>query len=551
MNKIVLLGINSKFVHTNIAIRYIKKYVENNSGFKLNILEKTINNHIEEIISEIYREKPEILILSVYIWNAEYAYKFIKEIKKILPNLKLILGGPEVSYNARELMEKYKEIDYIISGEGEKTALEFLTKDIKDVKGIYYRNNQEILFNGERELICQLDEIPFPYEESEFYEKGKIFYYESSRGCPYRCSYCMSSIDKTVRNFSIERVKKDLMIFLDNGIKLVKFIDRTYNLKKSRYMEIWEFLLENYREDTTFHFEITGDLFDEEVLEFLVKVPKGYFQFEIGVQTIFPETMKIIHRNNNLEKLARNVLAIKENIHLHLDLIAGLPKETYTDFKKSFDYVYKLKPEMIQLGFLKILKGTEISNQIDDYGYKFLSYPPYEILSNKHISYEEILKLKDIEEALDIYYNSEKFMRSTDYIINNFYESPFEFFEEISLYLREKNFYGLGHKVNVYFEMLHEFYKDKDFKNKDIFLEYIKFDYLYMEKPKFDFSWLKRESDKDKYNEILKSRVKFNIRELYKATEYEVFNIDIFTGEKKKQEILFHYNKEKSVEVIS
>ena len=198
----------------------------------------------------------------------------------------------------------------------------------------------------------------------------------------------MSSIDKTVRNFSIERVKKDLMIFLNNGIKLVKFIDRTHNLKKSRYMEIWEFLLENYRKDTTFHFEITGDLFDEEVLEFLVKVPKGYFQFEIGVQTIFPETMKIIHRNNNLEKLARNVLAIKENIHLHLDLIAGLPKETYIDFKKSFDFVYKLKPEMIQLGFLKILKGTEISSQIDDYGYKFLSYPPYEILSNKHISYE-------------------------------------------------------------------------------------------------------------------------------------------------------------------
>ena len=341
------------------------------------------------------------------------------------------------------------------------------------------------------------------------------------------------------------------MIFLNNGIKLVKFIDRTYNLKKSRYMEIWEFLLENYRKDTTFHFEITGDLFDEEVLEFLVKVPKGYFQFEIGVQTIFPETMKIIHRNNNLEKLARNVLAIKENIHLHLDLIAGLPKETYIDFKKSFDFVYKLKPEMIQLGFLKILKGTEISSQIDDYGYKFLSYPPYEILSNKHISYEEILKLKDIEEALDIYYNSEKFIKSTDYIINNFYESPFEFFEEISLYLRENNFYGLGHKVNVYFEMLHEFYKVKDFKNIDVFLEYIKFDYLYMEKPKFDFSWLKRKSDKDKYNEILKSRVKFNIRELYKVTEYEIFNIDVFTGEKKKQELLFHYNKEKSVEVIS
>ena len=266
MKKVMLLGINSKFVHTNIAIRYIKKYVEKYSDIEIEIFEKTINNHVEEIIADIYRKKPEILMISAYIWNSEYVYKLITEVKKVFKNLTLVLGGPEVSYNAIELMNKYSEIDYIISGEGEKTTLEFLTKDKKDVKGLYYREEDKIKFGGIREGICDLDEIPFPYEVEEFSEKGKIFYYESSRGCPYSCSYCMSSIDKTVRNFSIERVKEDLMIFLNNGIKLIKFIDRTYNLKKSRYMEIWKFLLDNYREDITFHFEITGDLFDEEVL---------------------------------------------------------------------------------------------------------------------------------------------------------------------------------------------------------------------------------------------------------------------------------------------
>lgn len=551
MKKVMLLGINSKFVHTNIAIRYIKKYVEKYSDIEIEIFEKTINNHVEEIIADIYRKKPEILMISAYIWNSEYVYKLITEVKKVFKNLTLVLGGPEVSYNAIELMNKYSEIDYIISGEGEKTTLEFLTKDKKDVKGLYYREEDKIKFGGIREGICDLDEIPFPYEVEEFSEKGKIFYYESSRGCPYSCSYCMSSIDKTVRNFSIERVKEDLMIFLNNGIKLIKFIDRTYNLKKSRYMEIWKFLLENYREDTTFHFEITGDLFDEEVLEFLKKIPNGYFQFEIGVQTIYPETMELIHRKSNLERLAHNVLAIKDNIHLHLDLIAGLPKENYETFKNSFNYVYKLKPEMIQLGFLKILKGTEISSQIKEYGYKFLDYAPYEVLENDFISYGEILKLKDVEHALDIYYNSENFKESSNFIIEHFYASPFDFFEEIAEFFRDKGAFDVGHKNHVYFNMLFEFYKEKGFRNLDIFTEYLKYDYFYMEKPKIIPYWLVRNSDKDFYNEILKTKTDRHIRELYKITEYEIFNVDVKNNKLEQKKLLFKYDKNRVVEEIN
>lgn len=550
MKKILLLGINSKFVHTNIAIRYIKKYVEKYSDLKLEILEKTINNHIDEIIAEIYRKNPDVLMISAYIWNAEYIYKLIREVKKINSNLQLVLGGPEVSYNATDIMNEYKEVDFIISGEGERTTLQLLTLPLAEVKGLYYREEEKIMFNGIQEAICNLDEIPFPYEQEEFYEKGKIFYYESSRGCPYSCSYCMSSIDKSVRNFSVNRVKEDLNIFLRNGIKLVKFIDRTYNLKKTRYMEIWEFLLENYKEDTTFHFEITGDLFDEEVLEFLKKVPNGYFQFEIGVQTIYPETMELIHRNSNLEKLKRNVLAIKDNIHLHLDLIAGLPKEDYDTFKKSFDYVYELKPEMIQLGFLKILKGTEISTQIEKYGYKYLDYAPYEILENKFISYGEILKLKDIEQVLDIYYNSENFKESSNYVIENFYKSPFCFFEEMAEFYRKKGIFDIGHKIHVYFDLFYEFYESKISSEIDVFREYLKYDYFHMEKPKLIPSWFERNSDKDLYNEILKSKTERHIRELYKTTEYEVFGVDVKTGEMGQKKLLFNYGKNRVVEEI-
>ncbi|MGB6129880.1 MAG: B12-binding domain-containing radical SAM protein [Psychrilyobacter sp.] len=554
MKNITLLGINSKFVHTNLAIRYIKKMIEQVDGYNLTMVESSINNQLPNIIREVVESKPEILLASTYIWNKEFVFKTIVELKKINPNLKIYLGGPEVSYNAIEIMKSYEEVDGVIEGEGEQIITNLLKKDEKDVLGLYYRNIEnkgEIKFNGHELPIENLDMIPFPYENWELVEnKGKIFYYESTRGCPFRCSYCMSSIEKSVRSFSIPRVKKDLMTFLDAGVNLVKFVDRTFNLKKEHYMEVWKFLIKNYRPNTTFHFEISADLFDDEVIEFLTTVPKDLFQFEIGVQTINDNTMKLIRRKNDLGKLSKNVLAIKDNIHLHLDLIAGLPKEDFKTFKSSFNYVYGLKPEMIQLGFLKILRGTEISGQIEKFEYKYMGFPPYEVISNDHITYEELLKLKDVEEVLDFYYNSGDFVKSIDYLINNFYSSPFEFYLDMANSYEEKGYFKVSHKKLAIFNFLLDFYKEKKFGQDDSdkerrFIEYLKFDYINLGKPGKYPEWFISSKDKNLYHELVEKLVvesKFkNNRQGFKNTEMEEFEIDIFTGESKQTKLLFIY----------
>lgn len=544
--KNILVGINSKYVHTNLAIRYLKKYVEQNSNEKIKIYESSINNNIQKIIRDIVEYEPDNIFFSVYIWNVEMVFKITKELKKILPNKKILLGGPEVSYNPDEILEKNLEIDGILIGEGENILLNFLTKEIKDVKGVYYRENGKIKFNGYEPLIENLDIIPFPYDEEELKDVHKIVYYESSRGCPFNCSYCMSSIDKSVRYFSIERAKKDLKRFIDIGTRLVKFVDRTFNLNKDRYMEIWKFLLENYRENITFHFEINANIFDDEVLEFLKKVPRKLFQFEIGVQTINPDTMKAINRNNNLEKLFHNVTCINKNIHLHLDLIAGLPFEDYETFGKSFDYVYKTKCEMIQLGFLKILKGTQMKEESKKYNYQYLDFPPYEILSNDFINYGDICRLKDIEEVLDFYYNSQKFLKSVDFIVSNFFESPFKFFESIGDFYKEKGYLEVAHKEVAIFNNFVEYYEKMNFPKKKEFLEYLKFDYLFMGKPGFYPEWIEEAKDKELHKNIIEKMNFRSTREAHKLTELEKFNINIDSNKKENVNIFFDYSGEET-----
>lgn len=552
MKNITLLGINSKFVHTNIAIRYIKKMIEQIDGYNLTLVESSINNQLENIIREVIESKPNILLVSTYIWNREFVFKIIPELKKINPNLEIYLGGPEVSYNAVEVMEKFPQIEGVLVGEGELIVKNLLTKDRSKVLGLYYRDSQlKLKFNGFEPPIANLDIIPFPYEQWELEDnKGKIFYYESTRGCPFHCSYCMSSIEKSVRTFSLPRVKKDLMTFLDAGIKLVKFVDRTYNLDKDHYMEIWKFLVENYQPNLTFHFEISAELFDEEVIEYLTTIPNGFFQFEIGIQTVNKPTMKLIRRENELEKLAEKVLAIKNNIHLHLDLIAGLPKEDFDTFKGSFNYVYRLKPEMIQLGFLKILSGTEIYTQLETFGYKYTSFPPYEVISNNDITYEELLKLKDVETVLDFYYNSGDFTKSVNYLINNFYSSPFEFYLDIANFFEKNGHFKVSHKKLAIFNFLIDFYKERKFEqvsdDRGIkFIEYLKFDYINLGKPGKYPEWFISSKDKDLYHELIEKLVKEskfkNNRQGFKNTEIEEFNIDIFTGEYKKTKLLFIY----------
>lgn len=549
MSKIVLVAINSQYVHLNLAVRYLKKYAEINNDVKVDIYETNINNQLLNIIKDIFELNPDKIIFSTYIWNKEYVFEIVKEIKKVLPNIKIILGGPEVSFGWEKVMEENPEIDNILVGEGEKVFLNFLTNENDKVMGLVYRKDGEVCFNGSEKIIEDLDIIPFPYEKEELQDKTKIFYYESSRGCPFNCSYCMSSIDKTVRYYSLDRVKEDLKIFLDSPIRLLKFVDRTFNLKKERYMEIWKFLLENYREGITFHFEINANIFDDETLDFLETVPRGYFQFEIGVQTINADTMKSINRNNVLDKLAHNIRRINKNIHLHLDLIAGLPYETYEIFKKSFEYVHDLKPEMIQLGFLKLLKGTQMYNEIEKYEYKYFSKPPYEIFSNKFLSFAEIIKLKNLEKILDYYYNSEKFSMSTDYIIKNHYENSFGFYEEIAEYYDKKGYLKISHKETALFNILYDFYREKQFEDVEIFEEYLKFDFIMLGKPGFYPEWLISRKDSELHNSIIKEKGFKSVREGHKNSELEFFRFDIFSGNKEEINIFFDY-KTKNYEVI-
>ncbi len=549
MSKVVLAAINSQYVHLNLAVRYLKKYAETNSDIKVEIYETNINNQILNIIKDIFELNPNKIIFSTYIWNKEYVFEIIKEIKKVLPNTKILLGGPEVSFDWKNIMEENLEIDGILIGEGEKVFLNFLTKESDKVMGLVYRKNGKICFNEQEKIIEDLDIIPFPYENEELQEKTKIFYYESSRGCPFNCSYCMSSIDKTVRYYSLDRVKEDLKIFLNSPIKLLKFVDRTFNLKKERYMEIWKFLLKNYREGITFHFEINANIFDDETLDFLETVPRGYFQFEIGVQTINTDTMKSINRDNLLDKLAYNVKRINKNIHLHLDLIAGLPYETYEIFKNSFEYVHELKPEMIQLGFLKLLKGTQMYDEIEKYEYKYFSKPPYEVFSNRFISFADIIKLKNFEKILDYYYNSEKFSMSVKYIIKRYYKGSFDFYEEIAAYYDKKGYLKVSHKETALFDILHNFYIEKEFGDIKIFEEYLKFDFIMLGKPGFYPQWLISRKDSELHNRIIKERGFKSVREGHKNSEVELFSFNIFSGNKEEINIFFNY-KTKEYEVI-
>ncbi|NLK63165.1 MAG: B12-binding domain-containing radical SAM protein [Fusobacteria bacterium] len=550
MKKILLVALNSKYVHINIALRYIKKYYDKYkiTNYNVKILEMTINNSIDDILDKIYTEKSDIVMFSTYVWNIEYVMKISKELKKIDNNIKIGLGGPEVSYNGNELLNNNSFIDYIFVGEGEKIFLNFLENDYNQIKGLFYRKDDKICFNGYEELISNLDEVPFPYDDIDFFN-NQIIYYESTRGCPFSCSYCMSSIDKTVRSFSLDRIKNDLKLFIDKKIKLVKFVDRTYNLNKKHYFSIWKFLIDNYTGETKFHFEISGDLFDEEVILFLKNIPNDYFQFEIGVQTINVNTLEAINRKTDLTKLKENINKIDENIHLHLDLIAGLPYEDYNSFGKSFNFVHSMNPDMIQLGFLKILKGTKISTETTKFGYKYRDYPPYEIISNNFITYEEILQLKKIENLVDNYYNSHKFNITLNYIINVLYsENYFKFYEEFSTYWDENSYYDIGHKPIKYFDYVYEYFIDKKEINNEILLECLKFDYLKIGKTGFFPEWMERNSNKDIYESVIFGMNFSSRREAFKNTEFEIFKYNILNKnyDKIETKVLFNYETKES-----
>lgn len=468
---VLLTTLNSKFIHTNLAIRYIREYSRYLEGenYKLYLKEYTINNSIDFIMKDIFKKKLDIIVFSVYIWNVEDVIRICENIKKVNPSVKIALGGPEVTYDVEDAMKKYPYIDYIFYGEGEVIYRDFIismidNKDVSDVLGISYRDEDgNIIINDQMPLIENLDDIPSPYENIDIEEyKNKIVYFESSRGCPFNCQYCLSSAIKGLRYFSVDRIKRDLKNLIDANVSQIKFIDRTFNANRRIAKEIMTFLMENDNGYTTYHFEVTAHLIDDGMLDFLKNCKPGLFQFEIGVQSTNEKTLLEVGRTDDFERLSKVVKRIGgyRNIHQHLDLIAGLPYEDYKRFSKSFDDVFSLGIECLQLGFLKMIKGTGIRNRSDVHGYKYKNYPPYEILSNNYMSYDEIIRLKDIEEILEVYYNSGNFKTSVRYVIDNYYERPFLFFENFAIFFDSKGYFDISHNRNRLYEIFLEFFEE-------------------------------------------------------------------------------------------
>ncbi len=478
--KVILTTLNSKFIHSNLAIRYLKEYVKPINEFE--IMEFTINQTRESIVAEIYKSRPDLLGFSTYIWNIEETLRICETIKIISPMTKILLGGPEVSFDGKQVMEEHPYVDYIIYGEGEESFKELLSnEDLEQIQGLIYRDvNGFVLVNEPRKLIEDLNMIPSPFESIGDEFKNKIVYYESSRGCPFNCEFCLSSTIKGVRYFDLDRVKRDIKILIDGGVSQVKFVDRTFNANKKYSMEIMKYIMELDPMNINFHFEVTAHLIDHEMLEFLKEPKEGLFQFEIGVQSTNDDTIEAIGRVTDFHKLKETTKMIKSyrNIHQHLDLIAGLPYEDYTSFRKSFNDVYSIRPEKLQLGFLKLLKGSGLRVDEVKYGYKYINSPPYEVLESRYLAYADVIKIKGIEDLVEKYYNEGYFSNSIEFIINNYFKYPFDFYENFSAYWNKHQLSKLAHSRNSLYQILLDYYIYNNYEYKLEFIELLKFDYI-------------------------------------------------------------------------
>jgi radical SAM superfamily enzyme YgiQ (UPF0313 family) len=516
--KLLLVAVNAKYIHSNLAVYSLRAYAKQ-QGYteQISLAEYTINHSREDILKGIYQEQADVIAFSCYIWNIELILKLTKELKQVQPKARLWLGGPEVSYDAEKCLLKNDELEGIMLGEGEHTFLELVryyteessgleqttsgrlcepllcsttgdtrceprlcskTGDtrceplvcsaatsvkplgLNSIKGIAYRKGSDVIMTGQR-LPLSLNELPFPYEDMEDF-KNRIIYYESSRGCPFSCSYCLSSIDGRVRFRDTELVKKELKFLLDREVPQVKFVDRTFNCNKVHAMEIWRFIKEQDNGITNFHFEISADLLEEGEIAFLATLRPAQVQLEIGVQTTNPASVEAIRRKMDLERLKNNVLRIRAggNIHQHLDLIAGLPCEDYSSFERSFREVYELKPDQLQLGFLKVLKGSPMEEASNTYGIVYREEPPYEVLYTEKLTFGEVLKLKGVCDMVEIYYNSGQFKNAVAYL-EHFFMSPMRLYEAIYDYYESKSMDAQAHSRIKRYELLWDFFHEK------------------------------------------------------------------------------------------
>lgn len=463
--KILLVACNAKYIHSNLAVYDLQAYASDYADHIV-LKEYTINQQKDDIMRDIYLEHPDVICVSCYIWNLSFVKELMADLIKILPGADFWAGGPEVSYDAEKFLTENSEFKGVMVGEGEETFKELAghyveknPQNLKNMTGICYRDGDQIIHNGWRQIM-DLSSIPFIYKDlSEF--KNRIIYYESSRGCPFSCSYCLSSIDKKLRFRDTETVKKELQFFIDNKVPQVKFVDRTFNCKHDHAMAIWKYINEHDNGVTNFHFEISADLLREEELQEMSTMRPGLIQLEIGVQSTNPDTIKAIHRTMDFEKLKGIVDRIHSfgNIHQHLDLIAGLPYEDYDSFRHSFNDVYALKPQQLQLGFLKVLKGSHMMEMCKEYGIVYKTQEPYEVLSTKWLDYDHVLKLKTVENMVEVYYNSGQFQNTLEYL-ENFFQDAFSIYERLGSFYMEKGYGDVSHTRMRRYEILLEFLED-------------------------------------------------------------------------------------------
>ena len=482
---IILTTLNAKYIHTNLAIRYLKASAQ--PEFNPHLVEYTIKDPAFNIVSDLFQKKPDVIGFSCYIWNIEETIKVIQMLKTVLPNVKIVLGGPEVSYDSNHWLRKVPDIDFIIMGEGEisfKELLHYFNGDIplKEVRGICYLEDGKFKVHAQPPKV-DLRELPSPFrfEEDLPYLGKRIQYIETSRGCPFSCQFCLSSIEVGVRYFNREKIKDDIRFLMKNGAKTIKFVDRTFNISRSYAMEMFQFLIDEHQPGVVFQFEITADIMRPEVIQFLNdNAPKGLFRFEIGVQSTNDLTNDLVKRRQNFEKLKRTVTMVKQGgkIDQHLDLIAGLPEEDYMSFRKTFNDVFAMRPEELQLGFLKLLRGTGLRVEAEKYGYTYVDIAPYEIFSNNVLTFDDIVRIKHAEDVLEKYWNAHRMDRTIEYLVNEVFETPFDFFQQFGTFWEEKGWSRIGHQLDDLFKRLLEFLNSLYNVNIDIVKSIMQIDYL-------------------------------------------------------------------------
>lgn len=563
--KFLLTAINAKYIHSNPAIYSLWAYAGEELQQYIELAEYTINQPMQEILADIYRRKPDVIGFSCYIWNWCRVRELLEELPKVLPDTQIWLGGPEVSYDADQLLRQFSSVTGVMVGEGETVFRELLEYYVRQGNAAVYWGNipdcesvatpvrlEDVpglcLRSGYTRLQAQADlsALPFLYGDLTAFT-NRIIYYETSRGCPYRCSYCLSSIDKSVRFRDINTVKRELQFFLDHKVKQVKFVDRTFNCRHEHAMEIWRYIHEHDNGFTNFHFEISADILREDEIELLNQLRPGLAQLEIGVQTVNPETLRAICRHMDIDRLESNVAALRRgrNIHLHLDLIAGLPYEDYASFGCSFDRVYRMRPEQLQLGFLKVLKGSLMHEKAAEYGIFYLENPPYEVLYTRWLCYEDILRLKGIEEMVELYYNSSQFNHTLP-VLESIFESPFAMFEALADFYREKGYFT-NSPARVYrYQVLLEFANRYDGAREPLYRELLTYDMYLREnlKSRPDFA-----RDLSPYKERIREMIRQenkqrNLLHIEPFT-YPVWNVEAAkAGEKNGEEIFIFFDYE-------